>query len=263
MSSKVAANGAGGSPAASAVVDFITVANTRGSYPSQGMTEYQGGNVAYATSFNAGTGNWEQFTGEGFLINAISWAPRDAIPPRPRAAVSFTMTLQSDSLYIAGRSFFGDAYRVAVHEVLNPHNTWAIRTGYGLSALVVAIPGLMNDLSRDLYNSPNDLYVGGKKISAGLTNRDPYVFFDGLMQFSTGLLSAAGGAAIVEKGIVSNRMTTKYVASNQAARATYAEAEAATKAEPARPASNVSIPTAAPVQNAESMVGAPSSRAIA
>jgi hypothetical protein len=231
VTGKSAAPGVDGSPAAGAVTDFTAVANTRGSYPSQGMTDYQGNNVAYTTSFNAATGYWEQSTGDGFLINAISWAPRDAAPSTPRSAMSLSMTLQSESLYSAGRSFLGDAYRVAVHEALNPDNTWATRTGYGLSALVVALPGFLNDLSRDLYNSPNDLYAGGKKMSAGLTNRDPYGFSDGLMRFSTGLLSAAGGAAIVEKGIVSNRLASKNAASTQAARATYVGTDGAAKVE--------------------------------
>lgn len=223
VTGKAAAAGVGASPAAGVVTDFTSVANTRGSYPSEGMTEYQGSNVPYTTSFNPATGYWEQSTGDGFLINAISWAPLDTAPATPRSAMSLSMTLQSDSLYTAGRSFLGDAYRVAVHEVLNPANTWAIRTGYGLSALVVAIPGFLNDLSRDLYNSPNDLSVGGKKMSAGWANSDPYGFSDGLMRFSTGLLSAAGGAAIVEKGIVSNGLANKGAASNQTAGATYVE----------------------------------------
>jgi hypothetical protein len=237
LTGKSAAPGVDGSPGAGAVTDFTAVANTRGSYPSRGMTDYQGNNVAYTTSFNAATGYWEQSTGDGFLINAISWAPRDAAPSTPRSAMSLSMTLQSESLYSAGRSFLGDAYRVAVHEALNPDNTWATRTGYGLSALVVALPGFLNDLSRDLYNSPNDLYAGGKKMSAGLTNRDPYGFSDGLMRFSTGLLSAAGGAAIAEKGIVSNRLAK----SNETGRATYVERENGAKVElsPARSDTNM------------------------
>ncbi|WP_426161466.1 CdiA family toxin C-terminal domain-containing protein [Pseudoduganella sp. R-34] len=128
---------------------------------------------------------------------------------------------RSDSLYAPTRSVLGDAYRFSANEALSSDNSFGVRVGYGASAVVLALPGLVNDAARNVLNAPSRMYVGAQTMNVGWQARDPLHFSNGLMDFSTGLLDVAGAASITKAGIVRNNELAAYSARQEYARITY------------------------------------------
>lgn len=119
------------------------------------------------------------------------------------------------------RSLIGDAYRISMREAANSKNSLGTRAGYGMSALVMAIPGALNDAASGVLNSPYNMYAGTKTMQAGLAADNPYMTADGLMQASVGLLDAAGAASLLKIGVSSYRSANNYSISNSSAASTY------------------------------------------
>jgi len=119
------------------------------------------------------------------------------------------------------RSLFGDAYRNAIREALSADNSWAVRAGYAASATILAVPGLANDVARDVLNSPGNVYRGVGAMSSGAKSGNPYQLSDGLMNASGGLLNLAGGAALTRTTVAANMRIRDYAANQVAARVTY------------------------------------------
>ena len=119
------------------------------------------------------------------------------------------------------RSVFGDAYRNAMREAHSADNSWAVRAGYAASATILAVPGLANDVARDVLNSPGNIQRGVDTMSIGVKSGNPYQFSDGLMNASSGLLNFAGGAALTRTILVANMRARDYAANQAAARITY------------------------------------------
>ena len=124
------------------------------------------------------------------------------------------------NIYAPMRSVLGDAYRFSANEALDSSNSWNTRAGYAASALVIAVPGLVNDAARDFWNFPNRIITGSRVMGQGWSAGDSYRFSEGLFQVSGGLLDAAGGASILKTGIAANQASGRSLA-NASARASY------------------------------------------
>ncbi|MES2933714.1 MAG: hypothetical protein V4805_09535, partial [Pseudomonadota bacterium] len=129
--------------------------------------------------------------------------------------------IASENWYTPSRSILGDAYRNTMHEALDSNNSGVMRVGSGVAATVLAVPGLLNDVGRDLYNLANTFAVSGQDMSIGYSTGDPYRISNGLMNASVGLLSAAGAGGALGKSILGNMAANEYAAAGSAARASY------------------------------------------
>lgn len=129
--------------------------------------------------------------------------------------------IASENWYTPQRSILGDAYRNAAGEALDSNNSGVVRIGSGVAATILAVPGLLNDVGRDLYNLPNKFVVSGQDMSIGYSTGDPYRFSNGLMNASIGLLESAGVSSALKNGMLANQAANEYVSSSSAARVSY------------------------------------------
>lgn len=135
--------------------------------------------------------------------------------------ISGSLNLVPENRYTPANSYLGDAYREAYGGMVNTSNSWREQAGYGVRAVLLAVPGLLNDLSAAIWNGPNDIYVGGQEMMFGHATGNLDRFSGGLMRSSVGVLSVASTGSMWQQGLAANAAVTEYSIYNQAASASY------------------------------------------
>ncbi|HZV64534.1 MAG TPA: hypothetical protein VFG03_06465, partial [Telluria sp.] len=212
----------------------------RAQYGGMSQHEVLQGENDWLGSLGPYTGEMGSPNGDDSAFRALDASIRDSVIPKvpvPENLLSAEQKVESlfgltprnwptpqqqpESAYTPMRSVLGDAYRASMREAFDSNNSWGTRTGYGASALIVAIPGLFNDAARDILNAPGNIYGGSKRMAAGWSANDPYAFSNGLMQTSLGILGAAGAGSVVKNGLLVNQGMGAFSSSKAYARTTY------------------------------------------